>query len=227
MLRFRSSSVLGLLLLLSARGQNAFAGAAEQPSTVQISGTVNIPSKYASSEGSKKAHLMLGCKILLHGSPHFEVLPTSDGSFVVDNVPEGQYMLQVSHPQLRFDPVYIEAVRKGPGQLKVAAHLLDFSHGKGLKLKYPLGLAPSDVTNYFEKREEFNILSVLKNPMMLIGLVTCGMVFLMPKVQPPEEGKGRGEEEELDDAGPRIQELPDDAKPTVPAQSGKQGRRKA
>ena len=56
---------------------------------------------------------MLGSKILLSGNPSFEALPNSDGSFAIDNVPEGQYMLQVAHPLLRFDPVYIEAVKKG------------------------------------------------------------------------------------------------------------------
>ena len=41
---------------------------------------------------------------------------------------------------------------------------------KRAKLKYPLALAPSVLMAYFAPREEFNILSVLKSPMVLMML---------------------------------------------------------
>merc|ERR1712228_729555 len=76
--------------------------------------------------------------------------------------------------------------------MKMTANLADLEHGRGAKLKYPLGLAPSGLFGYLEKREEFNILSVFKSPMALISLFSCGAMFLLPKLQPMmEEEKER------------------------------------
>merc|ERR1712039_112059 len=78
------------------------------------------------------------------------------------------------------------------GTVKMTAYLSDFEHGKGNKLKYPLGLAPSGAFSYLEKREEFNVLSVFKSPMALISLFSFGMMLLLPKLQPMiEEEKER------------------------------------
>merc|ERR1712083_320748 len=78
------------------------------------------------------------------------------------------------------------------GSIKTTAYLADLEHGRGAKLKYPLGLAPSGLFGYLEKREEFNILSVFKSPMALISLFSCGAMFLLPKLQPMmEEEKER------------------------------------
>ena len=42
-------------------------------------------------------------------------------------------------------------------------------HSTEMKLKYPLGLAPSGTFTYLEKREEFNVMSVFKSPMAIVG----------------------------------------------------------
>merc|ERR1712187_480087 len=76
--------------------------------------------------------------------------------------------------------------------MKMTAHMADLEQGRGAKLKYPLGLAPSGTFQYLEKREEFNILSVFKSPMALISLFSVGAMFLLPKLQPMlEEEKER------------------------------------
>merc|ERR1719395_281036 len=65
-------------------------------------------------------------------------------------------------------------------------------HGRGSKLKYPLGLAPSEIYAYLEKREEFSIMSIFKSPMTLLSLFSFGAMFLLPKLQPMvEEEKER------------------------------------
>merc|ERR1739849_6321 len=110
-------------------------------------------------------------------------LPTSDGYFAISGVAVGNHLLQVVHPVLRFEPVMVDVTMKS-GVLKINSYLADLEHGKGSKLKYPLGLAPSGTYQYLEKREDFNILSVFKSPMALISLFSCGAMFLLPKLQP-------------------------------------------
>jgi len=100
-------------------------------------------------------------------------------------------LLQVVQPTLRFDPVRVETSVKA-GALKMTAYLADLEHGRGAKLKYPLGLAPSDLYAYLEKREEFNLFSIFKSPMTLLSLFSFGAMFLLPKLQPMlEEEKAR------------------------------------
>merc|ERR1711948_129039 len=89
-----------------------------------------------------------------------------------------------------------EAQEAKGAAMKMTAYLSDLEHGRGAKLKYPLGLAPSGLFGYLEKREEFNILSVFKSPMALISLFSFGAMLLLPKLQPMiEEEKERQRQE--------------------------------
>merc|ERR1739848_95277 len=113
----------------------------------------------------------------------------------------------------------VEATIKS-GVLKVNSYLADLEHGKGSKLKYPLGLAPSDMYAYLEQREDFNILSVFKSPMSLMFLFSMGMMFLMPKLQPTreeekekqrleKEAKERRSQAQARNTGSKIEEIHD------------------
>merc|ERR1712107_685257 len=117
------------------------------------------------------------------------------------------HLLQVVHPVLRFDPVLVDVQKKG-GSIKLSAYLFEPEHGKGAKLKYPLGLAPSDTFQYLEKREEFNILTIFKNPMALMGLFSFGVMFLLPKLQPMLEEEQKKEAQRRE-AEKRSQEIED------------------
>lgn len=106
------------------------------------------------------------------------------------NIGEGSYLLQVAHPTLAFDPVQVDVVTDKNSKTKITAHLVDAQNRKGPKLKYPLGLAPSDVSTYFETRETFSAFSLLANPMVLLMLFSGVLMVVMPKMQPeltPEE----------------------------------------
>ncbi|CEM16361.1 unnamed protein product [Vitrella brassicaformis CCMP3155] len=122
-------------------------------------------------------------RILLNGGA-FSAFPNADGSFEIPSLPIGSYLLEVNHPFLQYDPVLVEVSAGGrQGEATVSAFLLSFEHGKGKKLKYPLGLASHAEVKYFQKREEFNIFVLFKNPMVLMGLVSFGLLFILPKMQ--------------------------------------------
>uniref|UniRef100_A0A6U6L9U2 ER membrane protein complex subunit 7 beta-sandwich domain-containing protein n=1 Tax=Zooxanthella nutricula TaxID=1333877 RepID=A0A6U6L9U2_9DINO len=187
-----------LLLLASAAG---FAGADDSAGPGSVRGRVSIPQKFQQELPPGQGLALT--KVIVDGGK-FTVLPTSDGYFAVNGVGPGPHYLQVVHPLLIFDPVRVE-VSEGAGKNaapKMTAYLADLEYGQGAKLKYPLGLAPSGMFQYLEKRDEFNVLTILKNPMALISLFSFGAMFLLPKLQPmlEEEKRQRAEQEEKERA---------------------------
>jgi len=191
---FQAVAVLALVAFSTMRGTHG-----QQVASGPIRGRISIPQKF-------QQDLPLGgglavTKVVVDGGL-LATLPTADGYFVVNNVPAGPHLLQVVHPRLVFDSVRVDASEVKNGSVKMSAYLADFEHGKGAKLKYPLGLAPSGAFSFLEKREEFNILSVFKSPMALISLFSFGAMFLLPKLQPmiEEEKKRQQEENERQEA---------------------------
>jgi len=172
--------MLWLVNTLALLGVNT---AAEHRLLGQIRGRVSIPGKF--QQGLPAGGGLAAVKVIVDGGA-FSALPTADGYFLLNGIPPGAHLLQVVHPTLRYETVRVEAQPKG-GNLQMTAYLADLEHGRAAKLKYPLGLAPSEVYAYLEKREEFNIFSIFKSPMALISLFSFGAMFLLPKLQPMME----------------------------------------
>ncbi|KAJ0124912.1 hypothetical protein J7T55_006255 [Diaporthe amygdali] len=119
-------------------------------------------------------------------------------TFAFHNVSEGSYLLDVHSPTHVFAPLRIDVVPvvSGAGQtekdektakLKVNAwetyrgndwnnkgESAVVTNGGALEVKV-LGSK-----NFFVERSGFNVLSILKNPMILLGLVSMGIFFGMP-----------------------------------------------
>merc|ERR1719326_1965999 len=167
----------------------SFAGA-EEELRGEIRGRVSIPPKF--QQGLPKGGGLSAARIILDGG-RSSALPTADGHFLLSDVPSGAHLLQVVHPTLRFDPVRVETAVK-TGALKMTAYLADPENGRGAKLKYPLGLAPSEFYAYLEVREEFNLFSIFKSPMTLLSLFSFGAMFLLPKLQPMFEEEKKNQE---------------------------------
>jgi len=143
-------------------------------------GQISLPQKF-------KNFSFESTKLILHGGSNGEPIktsPLSNGKFEFINIGEGSYFLQVAHPTLAFDPIQVDVVTDKNSNTKITAHLVDAQHRKGPKLKYPLGLAPSDVSIFFEARETFSVFSLLANPMVLLMAFSGLIMVVMPKMQP-------------------------------------------
>ena len=150
------------------------------PAGALISGTVSLPDKFSSFVGEDWLQAA-SVKVVGPGET-FETTPLRNGQFDIYGVPPGTYQLLVHHPILHFDAIHVEV---SYDDLKVVAHLMDAVFRKGpQRLKVPFGLAPSNVQGFYKKREPFNIMSILMNPMALMMLFMCGMMFIMPKITP-------------------------------------------
>ncbi|KAI4986936.1 hypothetical protein ZWY2020_019566 [Hordeum vulgare] len=91
------------------------------------------------------------------------------------NVPAGTHLIEVSSLGYFFSPVRVDISARNPGHIQAALT-------ENRKVLNKLVLEPLKEEQYYEMREPFNILSLLKSPMgMMVGFMVV-MVFVMPKM---------------------------------------------
>lgn len=121
-------------------------------------------------------------KVILNGGQRVTFL-RPDGYFSFHNVPAGTHLIEVAATGYFFSPVRVDVSARNPG--KVQAALTETRRGLS-----ELSLEPLREEDYYEKRESFNVLSVVKSPMgLMVGFMLI-VVFVMPKVMEnmdPEE----------------------------------------
>ncbi|XP_043719837.1 ER membrane protein complex subunit 7 homolog isoform X1 [Telopea speciosissima] len=128
-------------------------------------------------------------KITLNGGQKVTFL-RPDGYFSFHNVPAGTHLIEVVAIGYFFSPVRVDVSARNAG--KVQAALTE--NRKGLS---KLVLEPLREEQYYERREPFSIMSIIKSPMGLMVGFMLVVVFLMPKLMEnmdPEEIKRTQEE---------------------------------
>eukprot|EP00545_Synedropsis_sp_CCMP1620_P008049 CAMPEP_0119010714 /NCGR_PEP_ID=MMETSP1176-20130426/5194_1 /TAXON_ID=265551 /ORGANISM="Synedropsis recta cf, Strain CCMP1620" /LENGTH=208 /DNA_ID=CAMNT_0006963427 /DNA_START=68 /DNA_END=694 /DNA_ORIENTATION=+ len=111
-----------------------------------------------------------------------------DGSFVFYKVPPGIHLLDVHSYKFNFGQVKIQLLE----DTMDAPKCIEYPYPGAPKqvLKHPLQLKAHAYFQYFEEKKGFSPTSILKNPMMLMMLVSVAMMLLMPKMMEnldPEE----------------------------------------
>jgi hypothetical protein len=123
---------------------------------------------------------------------------TTSGAFQMSSISSpGRYVIYVSHPMLRFDPVTVTVGADG----SIKANVYDLGRPSEVAAPYPLKMVATTYQSPYLAEEEFDAFQLLKNPMVVMGLVMLGMVWLMPKMQEnmsPEEMKNMRKELEED-----------------------------
>ena len=112
----------------------------------------------------------------------------SDGSFVIYNVPPGIHQIDIHSPSHHFGQVKVQLLEESMD----APKCLEYTYPGAVKnpIKYPLVLTPYATYDYFEPKRGFSIFGLLKNPMVLMMLVSAGLMMGMPKLMEnldPEE----------------------------------------
>ncbi|CAN6459574.1 unnamed protein product [Victoria cruziana] len=106
-----------------------------------------------------------------------------DGFFSFHGVPAGTHLIEVAALGYFFSPVRVDISARNPG--KVQAALTETRRSLN-----ELVLEPLREEYYYENREPFSILSLLKSPMgLMVGFMVVA-VFLLPKLMEnldPEE----------------------------------------
>ncbi|KAL8090036.1 ER membrane protein complex subunit 7 homolog [Apium graveolens] len=163
-----------------------------------INGRVKIPG--VAAKGFGLPIKVSNAKVILNGQQVTFLKP--DGYFSFHNVPAGTHLIEVAAIGYFFSPVRVDVSARNPG--KVQAALTE--NRRGLS---ELVLEPLRDEQYYEIREPFNVMSLVKSPMgLMVGFMLIVM-FLMPKLvenMDPEEIK-RAQEEMRSQGVPSIANL--------------------
>ncbi|KAI6174945.1 DUF2012 domain-containing protein [Aphelenchoides bicaudatus] len=103
----------------------------------------------------------------------------ADGSFVVEGILPGSYVLEVTNVDYIFEPIRVDITSKG----KIRARKLNVLQPNSVNtLPYPLLIRARQPTKYFRQREQWRASDVLMNPMVLMMIVAFGLMVVTPKL---------------------------------------------
>ncbi|CAA7032903.1 unnamed protein product [Microthlaspi erraticum] len=150
-----------------------------------ITGRVRIPPSSVIGHTAKFSNV----EVILNGGQSVTFL-RPDGYFTFHKVPAGTHLIEVSAMGYFFSPVRVDVSARHRG--KVQATLTETRRSLT-----ELVLEPLAEERYFEIREPFSVMSIVKSPMgLMVGFMVV-VVFLMPKLMEnidPEEMKQAQEE---------------------------------
>ncbi|MED6182492.1 hypothetical protein PIB30_028872 [Stylosanthes scabra] len=180
-----------LLLLLSLQLFICFAFAQSTTGSSEgytIYGRVRIPSNFGTKDYIVPGKVS-NVKVILNGGQRVTFL-RPDGYFSFHNVPAGTHLIEVSALGYFFSPVRVDVSARNPGKIQAALT----ESRRGLT---EFVLEPLKDEQYYEVREPFSIMSIVKSPMgLMVGFMLI-VVFLMPKLMEnmdPEEMRRAQEE---------------------------------
>ena len=88
-----------------------------------------------------------------------------DGSFTVNDIPAGSYIVEVLSPNHLFEPVRVDISGRAKG--KIRARKVNFLQNSAVvTVPYPLRFKVKESASFFEKRETWSIKDMLFNPMV-------------------------------------------------------------
>lgn len=120
-------------------------------------------------------------------SQHHTAPLSTLNTFVFHNVSHSEsYLVDIHCPTTAFQPLRVDVAADGAVQAWETFRGNEWDNkGEALEVKEGMGgkgveLKALGVKNYFAERPKFSVLTILKNPMILMGLVSMVMVFGMP-----------------------------------------------
>ncbi|KAG7450334.1 uncharacterized protein BT62DRAFT_1001172 [Guyanagaster necrorhizus] len=103
-----------------------------------------------------------------------------DGSFTIYDVPTGTYILSVLTHDFVFDQLRIDVLQDAIVEVRPYLPGTPLNPPVPNRLQYPLALTPRTKHKYFVPPDSFNMLGMLKSPMVLMMVFTGAMVLAMP-----------------------------------------------
>ncbi|QOY43346.1 Uncharacterized protein CPATCC_0036520 [Cryptosporidium parvum] len=132
---------------------------------------------------------LMRTQIYLTGREH-PIYPNSSGHFQINNLPKGEYLLRILGPEYVYDSYILQITEqesKDGTRLVCKKSVFDFKTGKpgAIVNSYVLNIKPlystkTESDNYGGLQ---NLLSLLKNPLVLISAVSLGITFILPMLQ--------------------------------------------
>eukprot|EP00559_Dactyliosolen_fragilissimus_P007788 CAMPEP_0184862580 /NCGR_PEP_ID=MMETSP0580-20130426/7027_1 /TAXON_ID=1118495 /ORGANISM="Dactyliosolen fragilissimus" /LENGTH=226 /DNA_ID=CAMNT_0027360513 /DNA_START=42 /DNA_END=722 /DNA_ORIENTATION=+ len=102
------------------------------------------------------------------------------GKFTFHNVGPGVHLLDVHNKYFSFGQVKIQLLEHSMDSPNCIEYVYPGSQKQ--PIDYPLTLRPHAKYSYFQKRPGISFLFLLKNPMVIIMIMSVGIMYLMPKM---------------------------------------------
>ncbi|XP_013785804.1 ER membrane protein complex subunit 7-like [Limulus polyphemus] len=154
--------------------------------TYSIDGKV-VPPDSASSEW------LVNTRILVNGGEHVGFL-RNDGSFVVNNLLPGSYVVEVANPNYIYEPARVDINSKG----KFRARKVNYIQSSLVhQISYPLKLKSRGPFKYFQVRESWRVTDFLMNPMVLMMVLPLLLVMVLPKMMNAADPETQREMQQL------------------------------
>lgn len=197
----RSNSILLILFLqcIVLHFSSAFSIQSGTAGGYTINGRVKIPN--IGMKGFGLPGKLSKAKVILNGGQRVSFL-RPDGYFSFHDVPAGTHLIEVDAIGYFFSPVRVDVSARNPGKVQAALT-------ENRRVLSELVLEPFREEQYYEIREPFSIMSVVKSPMGLMMGFMVVVMFLMPKLvenMDPEEMK-RAQEEMRNQGVPSLANL--------------------
>ncbi|CAH3180024.1 unnamed protein product [Porites evermanni] len=183
MKEFYSILVYLSLLILPNTRRTSGSNVEEASERYKIDGKITI-------QGFKSSDWISQTRVIVDGGNYIGFLK-ADGSFTVNDVPAGSYIVEVLSPNNMFEPVRVDISGRAKG--KIRARKVNFLQNSAVvTLPYPLKFKAKEPAPFFEKREQWKVTDMLFNPMVLMMVLPLLLLLVLPKLinsQDPETQK--------------------------------------
>ena len=139
--------------------------------TTSIQGRLRLPDPSSSLNSTR---------ITLNDGRTHNTYTQADGTFIFHRVPPGVHLLDVQSREHHFSQVKIQLLEESMDSPKCIEYV--YPGAPKQAIPHPLELTAHASYEYYEPRQGFSIFSILKNPMLLMMIVSVGMMVLMPKM---------------------------------------------
>ncbi|XP_038056820.1 ER membrane protein complex subunit 7-like [Patiria miniata] len=154
--------------------------------------------------GVKASEWIPHTRVLVDGGQYVGFL-RADGAFKVTGVPSGSYVVEVANPTYIFEPARVDITAKG----KMRARRVNHIQGNAVvTVPYPLRFKSKQHFSYFQKREEFRVTDMLKNPMVLMMVLPLIFIVVLPKLINTQDPEVQKEMRNMNLMNPKT-EMPD------------------
>ncbi|XP_068217282.1 endoplasmic reticulum membrane protein complex subunit 7 [Palaemon carinicauda] len=118
-------------------------------------------------------------------SGHYGFLK-DDGSFVINNVPSGSYVVHVMNPTYMYEALRVDINQKGKIRARAVNHI---QPSNVVQMPHPLRLKSVGPFRYYMQREQWRITDFLMNPMVLMTVLPLALMMILPRLNDPETRK--------------------------------------
>lgn len=127
---------------------------------------------------SKKLLWLTDTKVYLKGGCFIGFL-RENGSFIINKVPPGSYIVEVVSSNYVYEPVRVDINTKG----KFRARRINYMQSSQITpLPYPLKLKALGPARYFQIREQWRLIDLFCNPMVLMMVLPLACIMLLPHI---------------------------------------------